>query len=394
MVTDRTDGRLMSGPSIFRLMLQADPILAQSAAFLFGTDDRRLIDEQIRTGQDYVTRALILGVKASYFRLDASSLPGSTGDVVCTAGTTTRTVTRALSAPMSAARSALGIMLHGAPPGSNVLVAMRGTVPPSICGVVGTSSIATVNTATARAQASGGPYTLGSFDAVGNLTLRPRPAMPSPSGGSVSGLSFSVVDVATGYGQNIGSIAAGFATGSGSWAPGGVGFAVTQSGHKLLGARYFWSDNHPIKVDLWDDSGANVATVSGTGPGSVSPIATLLFASPPTLVVGKHYALTIVDLGVAGPVFNYYRYGAGGAQGGVHPLQNMSSFMLTCGGASTTNSAPWGPYCVGANYNSVGGSSKINNIYCLGAGSNGFPYTSGAPNAASIEGIPIEPILV
>jgi hypothetical protein len=166
------------------------------------------LDSQARAAQTHIIQSLIGGLTATWRVVDGASAAVSAGDVLCLAGSSSGTVTRAVSAALANAPAAFGIALQAAPPGGSVPIACNGLVSPAITGLAsGTGFLyVRVGTVTARAQlvASLGPtdYPLGTADAAGNLALRSG-QFPPGAGGSIAGdvtgtLAASVVSAISG----------------------------------------------------------------------------------------------------------------------------------------------------------------------------------------------------
>lgn len=190
-------------------------------------------------------------------------------------------------------------------------------------------------------------------------------------------LLFSIVDCATGYGQNNGPITNYQRTSNTAWAPFGVGFGATQAGHYCTGARYFWgSAGHTLEIALWNLAGSKLASVAAT---SVIGVQVSTFATPVALTPGEAYCITTYDnSGTYNPPSQpfkpeYWYYGGAAISGGTYTLTDMSKFMP---GVNSGYACPmWGPFICGQSY---GGSGGVANVYGLGGGP---PYTNTAPPA-------------
>jgi hypothetical protein len=130
--------------------------------------------------------------------LDAGSAAAAIGDVVCLAGKSSETVTRALAATLAASGMAYGICVSAASTGGAPCVAIQGHIPPAITGLptAGNQLYARVNTTTARVETvatlGAADYPLGTVDAAGNLTLRPQ--FPLNAGGAAPTVFYQHVE--------------------------------------------------------------------------------------------------------------------------------------------------------------------------------------------------------
>jgi hypothetical protein len=130
--------------------------------------------------------------------LDAGSAAAAIGDVVCLAGKSSETVTRALAATLAASGMAYGICVSAASTGGAPCIAIQGHIPPAITGLptAGNQLYARVNTATARVETvatlGAADYPLGTVDAAGNLTLRPQ--FPLNAGGAAPTVFYQHVE--------------------------------------------------------------------------------------------------------------------------------------------------------------------------------------------------------
>lgn len=367
-------------PSLLRSLLALDPPLDQGADYLFDPIDRAYIDDQFRSAQGFMLQALLTGAHCSFRRLDPSSKAAMKGDVVCAAGSTGVTVTRAIASALAAGGVVLGVVILGAAPGGNVLVAFEGLIPAEIVGLTpGAALYASVNTSTGRVQTSASPSSnaIGTVDPAGNLTLRPVQSVIL--GASPSGLALSIVDIATGAGAaglNKTAFTANLAYTA------GVGFGVTQAGHVCTGARLYWGGaSAGLTVSVWNQAGSRLATATILNP----PVGVMAipFASPLALVPGTKYAITVVDDSPGPPNgVSPFTWFYNGATSGTAP---MGSFLPSTepSGNGTTQ---LGPFVVAVNFF---GSSTPNDIFGLVTSVGG----DSVPTQGSTQWIPIEPMV-
>lgn len=161
--------------------LAVDDALVQDAKYRFDPADRQYIDEQIRGVETHLVNALIRGRCATYFRVDGSASTLVPGDVVCSWGSSQGDITvgRALAAKL-AIGGPIGVVVIGAPPGGNALVAFGGVLPPSITGLspASTQYLAVVDPSTGRIYTSAGlsygDYAVGLIDKNGFLRVYPN----------------------------------------------------------------------------------------------------------------------------------------------------------------------------------------------------------------------------
>lgn len=353
----------------------ADAAVVIDNTWALTDQDRAYIDSQNLAMQQQLLMCLLLGMHCTWFILDAGSAAASKGDVVCSAGTSGLTVTRALPTPLAAAGIATGIVVLNAPigggavqPGAPVLVAMEGLVPASITGIAAGSALYAIVSNSARVQATGTvsstAYPLGVVDAAGNLTL--GISGPSASVLNVSNLFVSIVDIVNGQG------AGGLVNSAGSQTQ-AVGFGPTQAGHSCTGGRFIWAGPATtIKVSLWDATATRVANVSVAVSGAGTYIAT--FASAVALVAGESYAIAMWD--TAGAHFTTYN---GAATGTGH----LGDFMPI--GSIAVLSGPYIEYVPSSVFAGTGSAATI---YGMQSAGDTIPNGTGSGTVWS----PIEPM--
>jgi hypothetical protein len=168
--------------------LAVDEPLVQDSRYRLTPEDRKYIDEQIRGLEQHVVDMLVKGRHATYYTLDASSPAVTEGDIVCPASSVLGTVTKALTATLTSARSVCGVVVKAASPGGRVLVAVGGMIPPTMTGLAAAASGSVrVNPSTGRcemvATLTGSDYGVGTVDGAGFLHVVPALA-PGAGGGS------------------------------------------------------------------------------------------------------------------------------------------------------------------------------------------------------------------
>lgn len=162
----------MPNDSKITTQLAVDDPLVQDSNYRFEEDDRQYIDNQIRGIEQHLVDALIRGRHGSWFDLAGASANVVAGDVVCLASASAGTVTKAVAAALTNAKSALGVAIQAAAAGGRVFVAFGGIVPPSITGLASSlSGYVRVNTTTARlervAALAVSDYGIGTVDLAG-----------------------------------------------------------------------------------------------------------------------------------------------------------------------------------------------------------------------------------
>lgn len=168
-------------------------------------EDRRKLDNQVLSIQDMTLTTLLKGTHASYFVVDGASAVLQPGDVVCLSGATAgnephRIVTKALPSPLTLAGEALGVVILPASPNNPVLVAIGGTLPPSITGLTASANHQVRVSATGRLEQvvsfSTTDFPVGTSDPGGNLTVSTA-VSPASGGGGGGGSACSVADLAS-----------------------------------------------------------------------------------------------------------------------------------------------------------------------------------------------------
>ena len=190
--------------TIIASQLAVDPALVMDANYKFNSSDRRYIDDQIRAIEQLLVDNLINGKHGSWFTLSGASVAVVAGDVVCLSGVP-GLVTKAVSSPLSTARSAVGVVVQAASPGGKVLVAISGVISPSFTGLAASlSGYVRVDTTTARcervAMVSDGDYIIGTVDLAGWMHIMPASkvvqATGTPTGTGIPHIVVGVQDAA------------------------------------------------------------------------------------------------------------------------------------------------------------------------------------------------------
>lgn len=175
--------------------LEVDEPLVQDAGYRFDDADRQLIDEQIRASQQALVDCVIKGVHATFIRVSGSSETLRVGMAVCLASETDASepiVTKALEVALEDAKSVFGIVLRAAAPGSYALIAIGGSLSPSVTGLTsGAPGFVRVDTETALLERVGGlsdgDYGLGTVDNAGWMQVLSGLVTSSGGGGSPAG---------------------------------------------------------------------------------------------------------------------------------------------------------------------------------------------------------------
>lgn len=159
--------------------LDVDDALSQDASFVFDENDRQFIDNQIRGVQRHLVDALIRGRHATYVRLSGSSASVSPGDTVCLASQVNATelvVTKSTTAALANAKAGFGVVIYAGAPGSMILVAFAGALPPLLTGLAsGAKGFARINGTTSKLERvvsrAASDYGMGSIDDAGWVQL-------------------------------------------------------------------------------------------------------------------------------------------------------------------------------------------------------------------------------
>jgi len=166
-----------------------DPPLAQDSNFRPDQPSyRAYLDSQARGAQAHLLQSLLLGQVGTWVYVDPTSPTLVSGQCVCMASSSSRSVTLAVAAALTLAGSVLGIVDVGASPGTWAHVTMVGFLAPSVTGLPtsGNALYACVNTSTGGIQTKSSlastDYPVGTVDAVGNLTLRLQLAVAGGGG--------------------------------------------------------------------------------------------------------------------------------------------------------------------------------------------------------------------
>lgn len=170
--------------------LAVDSPLEMDDTYRFDHEDRRYIDDQIRAIEQLIVDNLISGKHASWFSLSGASDAVAAGDTVCLASSQ-GLVTKSTADDLSNSSAALGVVLQAASPGSNVLVAFGGLVPPSITGLGAITGLVAVNPTTGRCQradsVTNGDYPIGTVDAAGWMQVMPAPVVGGGADVTITG---------------------------------------------------------------------------------------------------------------------------------------------------------------------------------------------------------------
>jgi hypothetical protein len=190
------------------LQLAQDVALDQSGDYEFDSDDRAYIDSQNRGMQQLMLQSVLLGMHCTWLTLDHGSATAQPGHVVCSAGTSGMTQTLAVSAALASAGGPTGVVITGAAPGGQILVALKGAIPASISGLAGSEGpVCRVNLSTAFLQEvsslSTGDYPMGTVDAVGNVALATSASGSFTSGGGGGGGGQFTTTVVNGANSNV-----------------------------------------------------------------------------------------------------------------------------------------------------------------------------------------------
>lgn len=188
-------------PSKITTDLLVDDPLVIGPGYRIDDGERRYLDNQIRGIQQHLVDALIRGRHATYVLLDGASAAVAAGDVVCDAcvSSSESRVTKAVAAALTNAGAAFGVVVYGGAPGSYVLVALGGFLPPTLTSLGSTAGFVRVNTTTARcervASIGASDYPVGTVGSTGQLAIA-----PFPRGAGGSGEANTASNVGTGVG--------------------------------------------------------------------------------------------------------------------------------------------------------------------------------------------------
>lgn len=167
-----------------------DAPIQQDATFIAGALYRSYVDSQIRGSEKHLVQSLLSGLTATWVQVNSQSAPIAVGQWVCAASQADQTVTLAVLAALSTAGQAAGIALSAGRPGTWIVIAMQGAVPPSVTGLlIGSHLYAQVNTSTAYTSTvtslGSNSYPVGTVDGGANLNVRIQ-LPPAPGGASLS----------------------------------------------------------------------------------------------------------------------------------------------------------------------------------------------------------------
>jgi hypothetical protein len=271
-------------------LIQKDTPVTQTASLRTDKTDRRYIDDQILALEQSMIDALLQGYHASWYRAAVTLKPG---DVVKTSAAFAADNFQIVTNNFGTARPT-GVVVTGANANGLVLVAISGSLPPSITNLAAAAGFVRVSTAGRCEMVSGlasTDYQVGEVDGAGILTI----SQSGLGGGSLArkprktGLSpkyvFNILD----YGGNGDSdVNIGSKIGSGGTLPATDNLAAFNAAYAAVQAsgapgeiyfpygNYFFSGtlvcNGVYPVYITGDTGHRFAAGGGTATQFIFPV--------------------------------------------------------------------------------------------------------------------------